>query len=127
MKRFFQIICVVLSFVMVSSCSTKIEEDSYDIIGYWKFTGFNGKEYPDDYRYIQVTGEMIAVYDRQETLVNTFGYKRKNNTLTLSAPFAGEFKTILIDSASYNETAKLGQMSWDCGNGQRYYFGIWDR
>lgn len=127
MKKLFLIICTVFAVFMASSCTTRIEEDSYDIVGYWKFTGFNGKEYPDDYHYLQVINDMIVVYDRYENTVASFGYKRTNNTLTLTAPFAGEYTTILVDSASYDEVAKLGQMCWDCGNGQKYYFGIWDR
>ena len=127
MKKFLQIILVIASVFVASSCTTKIEEDSYDIVGYWKLTGFYGKEYPDDYHYLQITNDMIVVYDRHENTVDTFGYKRTNNTLTLTAPFAGEYTSILVDSASYNESAKLGQMCWDCGKGQKYYFGIWDR
>ena len=127
MKKFFKIFCVIVSVFMASSCTTKIEEDSYDIVGYWKLTGFYGKDNPDDYHYLQITNDMIVVYDRHENTVDTFGYKRTNNTLTLTAPFAGEYTSILVDSASYNESAKLGQMCWDCGKGQKYYFGIWNR
>lgn len=126
MKKFIQIILVIVSVFVASSC-TRIEEDSYNIVGFWKLNGFNGNEYPDNYRYLQITNDMIVVYDRQENTVDSFGYKRTNNTLTLTAPFAGEYTTILVDSASYDEVAKLGQMCWDCGNGQKYYFGIWDR
>lgn len=126
MKRLFYIICVVISVFALSSC-TKVEEEDYNIVGYWKFTGFNGKDYPDNYHFMEITANKIVVYDRHENLVDTFSYTRKKNTLTLSAPFAGEYTSILVDTASYNPEAKLGQMSWDCGNGQAYYFSIWDR
>lgn len=130
MKKFFHIIIIVASVMasafMASSC-TKIEEASYDIVGYWKFTGFNGKDYPDDYHYLQITNDMIVVYDRHENLVNTFDYTRTNNVLSLSAPFAGEYTSIHVDSATHDTLAKLGQMVWECGKNQKYYFGLWDR
>lgn len=127
MKKFVLFLLVILSCVAFSSCSTKIEEVDYDVVGYWKFTGFNGEVYPDDYYSLEITSNKIMVYDRYKSLVETFSYTRKKNTMTLSAPFAGKYTSILIDSASYNEAARLGQMLWDCGGGQKYYFGFWDR
>lgn len=104
------------------------KEENDNIAGSWKQNGVTGDvRFPDDYCYFEINSNTINVLSKDMSQTASFTYTVKGNKLTLDAPFAGKYKSMTIDYVSYSEETQLGQMTWNCGEGQCFYFIIWTK
>lgn len=131
MKKALPVILAIAAIFAFSSCDkdSKGSKDGFNICGHWKQNGIEagGEQFPMEYCYFDITSDKIDVLAKDETLTKSFSYTRKDNKVTLSEPFAGKYTSFTIDYVSYSESKHLGQMTWNCGGGQIYFFIIWDK
>ena len=118
------LICAVS---LVASCNKPEKEEEEDLvafIGEWKFSGVEQTAVDDidffKYYLFKIDDKEIQIYEMDKTtLTTTLSYTRNGNQVTFTPPFNGKYSTAKLRK-SYGTGAE--SMSWDCGNGQVYYF-----